>query len=71
MQIDESRLRVIAVVIIILIGASYMLWLVLSYVQSLRTEEYMRNSFDAWLLNHASPGPAKADNDVTNPEPQS
>lgn len=52
MQIDENRLRVIAVVVIIVIGASYMLWLALSYAQSLRTEEYMRNSFDAWLASH-------------------
>lgn len=55
MQVDENRLRLIALVVIVGIGASYMLWLTLSYVQQMRTQEYIKNSVDKWFTTMPEP----------------
>lgn len=47
-MIDDKRLRLIAAIVIMGIGASYMLWLALEYMKSMRLDEYIRNSMDKW-----------------------
>lgn len=46
---DEKRLRLIAAVVIVAIGVSYMTWLVLEYLKTQRLGEYVRNSDDRYF----------------------
>lgn len=55
MQVDENRLRLIALIVIVSIGTSYMLWLTLSYLQQMRTQEYIKNSVDKWFTAMPEP----------------
>lgn len=43
---DEKKLRLVAAIVILFIGASYMTWLVLEYLKSMRLDEYIRNHLD-------------------------
>lgn len=69
---DENRLRWIAVTVVIAIGAAYMGWLVLSYLQSVRTQEYIKTSVDGFLFDlkdKVSQAPQTVPAEVVHNEP--
>jgi len=53
---DEKKYRLIALCVILGIGASYMLFLVYTYVQSQRLNEYARQRIDEWISRAPKPG---------------
>lgn len=52
-MIDEKKLRLIAAIVIMFIGAAYMTWLVLTYLKSVKLEDHVRTSFDKWLAGQS------------------
>lgn len=46
---DEKRLRLIAAVVIVAIGVSYMTWLVLEYIKTQRLGDYVRATVDKYF----------------------
>lgn len=58
---DEKRLRLIAAVVIVAIGVSYMTWLVLEYLKTQRLGEYIRQSVDRHFATTRAQGYAPDD----------